>query len=131
MPLIGPDAIEIPPRSILTLQVIPLSALAYHPFYRGLEADKKDEFPEPGYYDELEGAMQRTEDVEPLIVTKEADGHYMVEDGNHRLEIAHRLGMTEFPAYVYDPNASKQSVGSTREAMAEQTGVCVMEVVRD
>lgn len=96
-----PSSADLPNGATLTLQVLDLDRLDYHPRYRSLKAEvpKADD----AYYDKLMYAIadSRT-DVAPLIVV-ESGGRMLIEDGNTRAEIATLLGLTRFPAYVYRP----------------------------
>lgn len=113
----------IPDDAVLTLQVVPLSAIRGagvqpNSQWSGEDWDFEwavdngyEEHEADDYYRELERATREGGDVPPLVLVAQGDGTYESEDGWHRASIARHLGLTEFPAYVYDPRARQSNYG--------------------
>lgn len=103
---VEPDV--IPEHALLTLTVVSLNEimpeLADDPEYQmSGEQWSKDPVVTDHDYQELESAIEGQRDVAPLVLIRRPDGTYESDDGWHRASIARHLGMTEFPAYVYEP----------------------------
>jgi hypothetical protein len=75
------------------LQEVPMSAFETvgKPRYRSVQEEK--------YTKELARQIQENKELNPLIVVKDAEGHYILE-GGHRFDALRELGIDSFPALM-------------------------------
>jgi len=75
------------------LQEVPMSAFETvgKPKYRSVQEEKRTK--------ELARQIQENKELNPLIVVKDAEGHYILE-GGHRFDALRELGIDSFPALM-------------------------------
>jgi hypothetical protein len=75
------------------LQEVPMSAFETvgKPRYRSVQEEKRTK--------ELARQIQENKELNPLIVVKDAEGHYILE-GGHRFDALRELGIDSFPALM-------------------------------
>lgn len=102
----NPDLVPAPASAVFTLQVVPLSKI--RTLGMGISGEQWNEYEGPDWddYRPLDEAITNRGDVPPVVLKFDGERYYIL-DGNHRLSIAKHRGLTEFPAYVYDPSAKQ------------------------
>ncbi|MBW2561441.1 MAG: ParB/RepB/Spo0J family partition protein [Deltaproteobacteria bacterium] len=59
---------------------------------------------------ELEASIKTHGFVVPVLVAKQPDGKYMLIDGEHRIKVAKKLGLTKVPAVVTEGDQKKTTL---------------------
>jgi hypothetical protein len=62
-----------------------------------LGTDTKGTNIDPVQVEKYKAQIQKGEPIDPIIVTKDSEGKLFVQDGQHRLEAARQLGITDIP----------------------------------
>lgn len=85
-------------RNTITLKTFPIDTLEVVSHQRGLR---------PAHVEQLMSSIERIGFVVPLVVVEEEDEgqtHHVVIDGQHRLEAAREVGISELPVLVVPPD---------------------------
>ena len=97
------------------LQEVPMSAFETvgKPRYRSVQEEKRTK--------ELARQIQENKELNPLIVVKDAEGHYILE-GGHRFDALRELGIDSFPALMVHDLESLANVVAPAVKKAEGGG---------
>jgi len=97
------------------LQEVPMSAFETvgKPRYRSVQEEKRTK--------ELARQIQENKELNPLIVVKDAEGHYILE-GGHRFDALRELGIDSFPALMVHDLESLGTIAKASGGLAMAKG---------